>query len=181
MQMPIFITGNQNKADFLAKWLGVSLSHQKIDLDELQALDLHEISEHKARQAYALVQKPVLVEDVGLVFHALGKLPGPFIKWFLQELSLQQICDLLIGYDDRSATSMVCYCLYDGKTCRFFDGALEGTIAESPRGESGFGFDPIFIPSGSDRTHGEMNEADFEAFGLRTTTAFPKLRDYFQA
>ncbi|MEJ0072930.1 MAG: hypothetical protein WDN27_02475 [Candidatus Saccharibacteria bacterium] len=55
-----FITGNQHKADFLAKWLGMELTHQKLELDELQSLDLHEIVEHKVRQAYDALQAPRL-------------------------------------------------------------------------------------------------------------------------
>jgi non-canonical purine NTP pyrophosphatase (RdgB/HAM1 family) len=173
-----FITGNQNKADFLAKWLGIGLPHQKVELDELQALDLHEIAEHKARQAYDIVQKPVLVEDVSLTFHAFGKLPGPFIKWFLQELDHQQVCDLLAKFDNRGATAGVSYCVYDGSGVRFFDGSVEGTITTSPRGNGGFGFDPIFIPDGSEHTYAEMDNAELAKFALRPTTVFPQLREF---
>lgn len=91
----IFITGNQHKANILAKHLGVAVAHQKLDLDELQSLVLHVVAEHKARQAYDISGKPALVEDVSLTFHALGRLPGPFIKWFIEELSAQQVCDLI--------------------------------------------------------------------------------------
>ena len=70
-----FITGNQKKADYLAKYLGLEVLHEKVDLDELQSLDLREIVEHKVRQAYKKVGKPVIVEDVSLTFTALGRLP----------------------------------------------------------------------------------------------------------
>jgi len=45
--------------------------HEKIDLEEIQSLDLREIVEHKVRQAYDVVKKPVLVEDTSLRFTAL--------------------------------------------------------------------------------------------------------------
>ena len=175
-----FITGNQNKADFLAKWLGVELAHQKVAMDELQSMDSHVIAEHKARQAYDIVQKPVLVEDVSLVFHAFGKLPGPLIKWFIEEMSMQQICDLLEKFDDRSATAGVCYCLFDGSELKFFDGSVEGAIADAPRGNGGFGFDPIFVPNGSTKTYSEMNDEELDTFALRTTTVFPQLREFLK-
>jgi inosine/xanthosine triphosphate pyrophosphatase family protein len=54
-----FITGNQNKADYLAKYLDHPVSHQKVELDEIQSLDLQTIVEHKVRQAYEVVKKPV--------------------------------------------------------------------------------------------------------------------------
>lgn len=172
-----FITGNQSKADFLAAHLGVPLAQQKIELNELQSFSLHEIAEHKARQAYDIIKKPVLVEDVSLTFNALGRLPGTFIKWFLQELSLQQLCDL-IPTDNRTATAAICYCLYDGETIRFFDGEVIGTIATSPRGLGGFGYDSIFIIDGQHLTSAEMSKTDVERFGLRTTTVFRQLRSF---
>ena len=65
-KQPIFITGNQNKADYLAQMLGVPLEHQKIELDEIQSTQLEAIVERKVKQAYAIVGQPVLVEDVAL-------------------------------------------------------------------------------------------------------------------
>ncbi len=62
MKSVTFITGNQNKADYLAKYLGVPVEHHKLDLDELQSLELSVIVEHKVKQAYELVKRPVLVE-----------------------------------------------------------------------------------------------------------------------
>lgn len=123
----------------------------------------------------------MLIEDVSLVFHAFGKLPGPFIRWFIEEMSLQQLCDLLAKSDDRSATAGVCYCLYDGNDLKFFDGSVAGIIADEPRGDGGFGFDPIFIPHGSLKTYAEMNDNDLSRFGLRPTTVFPQLREYLKS
>lgn len=57
---PIFITGNQSKADYLARRLGIAIEHRKIELDELQSTDLHVIVKHKLAQAYAVCQVPVL-------------------------------------------------------------------------------------------------------------------------
>ncbi len=47
-----FVTGNQNKVDYLSKYFGAPIKHIKIDLDEIQSLDLRKVAEHKARQAY---------------------------------------------------------------------------------------------------------------------------------
>lgn len=62
MKDAVFITGNQKKADYLAELLGHPVDHVKVDLNEIQSLDLHEVVKHKLRQAYAEVQRPVLVE-----------------------------------------------------------------------------------------------------------------------
>ncbi|MFA6383501.1 MAG: non-canonical purine NTP pyrophosphatase, partial [Parcubacteria group bacterium] len=86
MKKITFITGNQSKADYLANYLGLPIDHVKIDLDEIQSLDLKEIVTHKVRQAYQKVKKPVIVEDVSLEFKALGGLPGPFIRFFVENM-----------------------------------------------------------------------------------------------
>src|SRR3954462_7153224 len=145
--IPVFITGNQHKADQLAQWLGMPLEHRKIDLDEIKSLDLRQVVEHKVRQAYSVAKQPVIVEDVAVTLTAMGKLPGTLIKWFLQELGNDGICKLADSFDDRSAVVSICYALYDGKTMHFFDSHVAGQIAPVPRGET-FGWNPIFIPDG---------------------------------
>lgn len=173
-----FITGNQNKADFLAKWLGMQIPHQKVELDEIQSLDLPEVVEHKARQAYGLVKQPVLVEDVALTFAALKPLPGPLIKWF-EKPGLDVLCQMLDGFGDRSAEARVLYGLFNGEQLHVFEGAMRGEIAKRPRGASGFGFDSIFINEGQTKTRAEMDEATCAATSYRTP-ALAKLRDYLQ-
>jgi inosine/xanthosine triphosphate pyrophosphatase family protein len=60
------------------------------------------------------------VEDVSLEFSALGKLPGTFIRFFVEELSMEQICRLLDG-KDRSAIARCMFGYYDGKLLEFFE------------------------------------------------------------
>jgi len=179
---PIFITGNQNKADYLAKTLGIELEHQKIDLDEIQSSDPFEIVEHKVRQAYSIVGKPVLVEDVSLAFSALDGLPGPFIKFFVEaDNGLENLCRMLDGFEDRSAYGSVIYGYYDGKELKMIAGKLNGSIAKSPRGEGGYGWDKIFEPEGYDGlTRAELSpELDLKSYNeLRD---FEALRVYLNS
>lgn len=177
MKQPVFITGNQDKADYLARHLGIAVDHQKVALDELQSLDLHEIVEHKARQAYDIVKQPVLVEDVSLEFSALRRLPGPFIKFFVEDSGLEACCRMLDGFADRSATARCTFGYFDGETIQLLDGELTGQIAQSPRGENGFGWDKIFIPQGYDITRAEMNNQDDEST-YTTIKPFAKLREF---
>lgn len=126
-----------------------------------------------------MIQTPVLVEDTSLVFTALGRLPGPLIKWFLTELDNVGLCKLLDSYPDRSAVAEVCFGLYDGKTLEIFEGSIKGTIAESPKGERGFGWDTIFIPEGHTKTWGEMSpeeqgETSMRRIALQKLEAFLK-------
>lgn len=158
-QIPVFITGNQSKADYLAKYLGHEVGHQKVELDELQSLDLHTVVEHKVRQAFAIVDRPVLVEDVSLEFTAFGRFPGTFIKHFVDEVPLENICRALDSLD-RGAVARCMFGYYDGTEVTFFEGELRGTIAQHPVGTGGYGWDKIFIPEGYQQTRAEMNEID---------------------
>lgn len=152
-----FITGNQNKADYLSKYLGHPVNHVKIDLDEIQSMDLKEIVEHKVRQAYEKIKSPVIVEDVALEFEALGGLPGPFIRFFVDNVPFETICNMIDG-KTRKATAKTVFGYYNGETLELFEGKLEGSIAEVPAGENGFGWDRIFIPEGYQVTRASLDE-----------------------
>jgi len=166
-KLPIYITGNQNKVAYLAKTLGIELEHHKLDLDEIQSLDPYEVIEHKVKQAYELLQRPVLVEDTSLFFNALDGLPGPFVKFFVTAKDGQNImCRMLDGFSDRSAYASAIYAYYDGNELHTFAGRLDGTIATSPRGGGGYGWDGVFEPAGyGGLTRAELTpEDDIESY-----------------
>lgn len=167
MKKITFITGNAAKAEQLERHLNYPVNHLKLDLLELQSLNLEEVVEHKAREAFKQIHLPVLVEDTSLTFNALGRLPGPLIKWFLTEIENNGLCKLLDGYSDRSALARVVFGYYDGKKLSMFDGEMKGIIAEKPRGEDGFGWDPIFIPKGWSKTWGEMTKEEQAKTSMR--------------
>jgi len=162
-----FITGNAAKAEQLGRHLEFPVTHRKLDLEEIQSLDLTSIVEHKAKEAYNIVRSPVLVEDTSLTFSALGQLPGPLIKWFLASLGNEGLCQLLNGYDSRQALAEVRCAVYDGKELLTFLGSKKGSISETPRGGVGFGWDSIFIPDGQTKTWDEMTVDEQKATSMR--------------
>ena len=180
-QLPIFITGNQHKADYLSRQLGVQLDHQKVDLDEIQESEPTRLLEHKLKQAYETVQRAVLVEDVSLSFAALGGLPGPYIKWFIDEAGAEACCRMLDGFDDRSAEAVCTYGYYDGTEMNFFQNRAPGTISEHPRGENGFGWDLIFVNEGYDITRAEMDQETNEATYAIIIKPFSQVREFLQS
>lgn len=171
--LPVYITGNQNKANYLSKSLGINITHQKIDLDEIQSLDPVVVIEHKVRQAYELIRKPVLVEDTSLCFNALDGLPGTFVKFFVEANDgLESMCRLLDGFNDRSAYASAVYGYYDGDKMEFFSGRLDGFIATYARGEGGYGWDKIFEPTGyNGLTRAELSSQD-------DIESYNKIRDF---
>jgi non-canonical purine NTP pyrophosphatase (RdgB/HAM1 family) len=147
-----FITGNAGKAKYLSGYFNLPVEHIKLDLHEIQSVDLKEVVEDKARRAYEIVKSPVLVEDVSLIFKGMKALPGPLIKWFLETLGNEGLCKLVDGLGTRDALAEVQFAICDESGVQIFSGSKDGTIASTPRGEMGFGWDPIFIPTGYDKT-----------------------------
>lgn len=183
--MPLtFITGNQAKADQLSRYLDFEVRHQKLDIPEIQSLDLEEVAIAKAREAYRQLGTPVLVEDTSLIFTALGTLPGPLVKWFYESLGNDGMTELLSGYPDRSAVAKVCFAFCDeraedapNREVKTFWAEKKGTIAKTTSGKMGFGWDPIFIPEGYTQTWGEMTNEMQDKTSVRKD-ALEKLQRY---
>lgn len=173
----IFITGNAGKAKYLSDYFHAPVKHKKLDLVEIQSLDLKEIVEDKAKRAYELVKSPVIVEDVSLTFLGLKKLPGPLIKWFLETLGNDGLINLVNSLDTRSALAEVEFAYCDENGVRTFGASIEGSISDTVRGEMGFGWDPIFIPNGYSKTWAEMTDDEKHATSMRKI-ALNKLKEF---
>jgi non-canonical purine NTP pyrophosphatase (RdgB/HAM1 family) len=145
-----FITGNENKAKYLSELLGVDIGHRKLDLDEIQSVHPEEVVEHKVRQAYTTLQRPVLVEDTCMGLDELGGLPGPFIKFFIEQpTGAENICRMADGLASRRATATTTFGYYDGVEVKLFQNKVYGEVPEHPGKEvSGFGWDTVFVPDG---------------------------------
>lgn len=169
---PVFITGNQNKVNYMTEVIGIDLKHENIDLAEIQSANPEVVILHKVEQAYKILQRPVLVEDTCLSFNVLDGLPGPFVKFFVEaENGLENMCRMLDGFNDRTAYGSVIYAYYDGKEAKYFKGRLDGEIATEPRGTGGYGWDKIFQPEGyGGRTRAELDSDEDKA-------TYSKLRD----
>lgn len=176
----IFITSNPDKVDQLRTYLDYPVAHQAIELTEIQSLSLEEVVRHKAQEAYNKLKRPVIVDDTAVIFSALDRLPGPFIKYFLTELKPEGICRLIDGYDDRSAIGAVGIAYCDGVHTEFFSGEVIGTVAQTPKGAGGFGWDKLFIPDGFTQTRAEMSEDDYAKTSARKI-ALEKLATYLRS
>jgi non-canonical purine NTP pyrophosphatase (RdgB/HAM1 family) len=150
-----FVTGNKNKADYLSRHLGITVKHIKLDLDEIQSLDLNKIVEHKARQAFQKIKKPVIVEDVSLEFEGLGGLPGPFVRFFIDNTPLEAVCSM-VG-ENRRAVAKCVFGYYDGAILKLFKGSLPGFVSRAPAGDGGYGWDKIFVPQGYKITRAQLS------------------------
>ncbi len=162
------MTGNPNKVREASEILDLTLESVQVDgLFEVQSPDLDIVVRHKAEQAFSILQCPVMVEDSGLVFNAWNGLPGALVKWFEETVSCDGMLKMIEGFDDRSATAICCFAVYDGKDMKIARGEVNGTLSSSIRGNSGFGWDVIFIPEGYEQTYGEMSPNEKNAISHR--------------
>ncbi len=171
-----YITGNPEKAKRFSRHLGMELAHQALDIPEIQSLSIDEVVEAKARSAFASLGSPVIVEDTALTFTALGQLPGTFIKFFLDSMSIEEITQL-VPADNRTAYCEVAIAYYDGDRLEVAKSHVPGTIAEAPRGTGGFGWDAIFITDEHPhQTMAELSETEYETIYAKTIKPFTALR-----
>jgi non-canonical purine NTP pyrophosphatase (RdgB/HAM1 family) len=172
-----FVTGNKNKLAEAEKILGIALDSFAVDLDEIQGLDPIKISEHKVMQAWDKLQKPLFVLDQSICIHCLNDFPGPLIKWFWEQVTLKKICDIANSFNDHVIRTETVITYFDGVEIKHFKGEISGTIPTEPRGEKGWGWDPIFIPEGQEKTYGEMDPKEILKFRSHKI-ALEKLRDF---
>jgi non-canonical purine NTP pyrophosphatase (RdgB/HAM1 family) len=173
----VFVTSNVGKLREAEAVLGRALDHCALDLPEIQTLDLHEVVRGKAVMAFEQLGRPVLVEDTGLEIAGLNGFPGPLVRWLLTSVGPQGIARIAHCFADPGAIARCLVCATDGSEEVFGEGEVNGTIATAPRGDGGFGWDSIFVPSDGDgRTYGEMAVGEKNLISHRHK-AFTALRD----
>ena len=128
----------------------------------------------KARAIAAYTQLPAVSDDSGLTVHALNGMPGILsARWAGKhgddranlELVLGQLADI----DNRGA-AFICVAalaLPDGSREWTTTGVLSGSLTRAPRGENGFGYDPIFVPEGMKTTTAQLAPQEKDAISHR--------------
>jgi XTP/dITP diphosphohydrolase len=119
----------------------------------------------KARELAVATGCWSLADDSGLEVTVLGNAPGVYSARYAGEPSNDdrnnaKLLRELTGVEDRSARFRCCMALADPEgTVRVVNGVCPGTILEAPRGEKGFGYDPLFVPDGYDQSFAELPAA----------------------
>lgn len=176
-----YITSNQKKFEEAQHILkGWDLERIDLDLTEIQG-EQEEVTRAKAKEAFRILSRPLIVEDVSLCCPAIGGLPGPYIKAFLTKLGDVGFYELIHKYDDHSVEA-VCSVGYiaPGMEPLIFEGSITGKIVP-PKGETRHGkisWNTIFLPDGHKKTFGEMTIEEHAGVSMRFV-ALNKLRKYF--
>ncbi|MXR21796.1 RdgB/HAM1 family non-canonical purine NTP pyrophosphatase [Halobacterium bonnevillei] len=173
-----FVTTNPGKVAEAEEYLADVSDVDRFDYDytEIQSDDLAEIAARGAEDAFQSQdsQVPVVVDDAGLFVRALDGFPGPYSSYVEDTLGVERVWQLCEGLENRRAAFRCVVAYADGDTTETFAGSVQGTIV-APRGEGGFGYDPIFDHDGE--TFAEMDTAEKNALSHRGR-ALAKLADW---
>ena len=178
MQQLIFATNNQHKTEEIrsvlkARFNIITLTEAGIEIDIPEPFDtLEENAREKATTIYNLTGISCFGEDTGLETHALNGEPGVKSARYAGEerdfaANIEKLLNRLKDKTDRTARFRTVISLILEGTEYQFEGICEGYIAEAPRGEKGFGYDPVFIPLRSNRTFAEMSLTEKNQYSHR--------------
>jgi XTP/dITP diphosphohydrolase len=141
----------------------VTLDEAGISIDIPEPHDtLEKNASEKSTTLWRLTGKYAFGEDTGLEVAALNGEPGVKSARYAGEdkafdKNIEKLLDKLRGKSDRSARFRTVISLVFRENEYLFEGTCDGSIENAPRGNGGFGYDPVFTPAGSDRTFGEMS------------------------
>lgn len=160
----IFVTTNKGKleeAKDIGAHYGIGFIPNNYDAYEPRSPDPVEIAVESAKDAYARIQKPLIVEDSGFFIDEFKGFPGTYSAYVFKTIGVEGVLKLMEGVEDRRATMVSAVAYTDGEQVKTFKGDVRGTVPDSQKGTSGFGYDPIFIPEGRGKTFGE--DLDYKA------------------
>lgn len=187
-QKIVFATNNAHKLEEVAAILGESyevLSLREIgcEADIPETADTfadnalqkaHYVKEHFGYDCFA--------DDSGLEVDALDGAPGVYSARYSgggSEENMTKLLHNLTGKSERGAQFRTVIALLIGEDTRMFEGIVRGTIIEERRGEGGFGYDPIFVPEGYDKTFAELGSEIKNRISHRAQ-AVEKLAEYLK-
>ncbi|MBP7807780.1 MAG: non-canonical purine NTP diphosphatase [Bacteroidia bacterium] len=163
----VFASSNQNKVIEIQKVVGSKIKLLSLnDINCTQEIEetgktFQENALIKARYVFEKYNKNCFADDSGLEVEALNNEPGVYSARYAGEPkndanNTQKLLKELASKTNRNACfKTVIALVIDGKE-QFFEGIIKGHIALEPTGSGGFGYDPVFIPEGYDRTFAQM-------------------------
>lgn len=203
----VLATRNEHKVHELARILGDLVTELDLEVVAVTAYPgVEDVPETevtfagnsllKARAVVAATGRPALADDSGLAVDVLGGAPGVFsARWSGSragsgasrqerdranlELLLEQLADVPDGHRGAAFVCAAVLVLPDGRYA-VAEGRVPGRLVRAPRGENGFGYDPIFVPEGDVRTLAEHTDTEKDAIshrGRAFRALAPSLRD----
>lgn len=164
-----YVTTNKGKVSSLQSILankGITVVQTPIELVELRSLNVEEIAQSKATQAFNKIQKPVVVSDAGFYISSLNGFPHTYVNFVLTTIGLDGILKLVDG-KDRYCEFVECLAYLDDKLTspKYFVGKVGGTLStnihELRNSQTWSELSRIFIPSQADKTLSSMGHDEY--------------------
>ncbi|QGA80660.1 non-canonical purine NTP pyrophosphatase [Candidatus Nanohalobium constans] len=176
-----FATGNSGKVEHAQNILSeCEVEQLDVETVEPQSGSIEEIALSKVKQ---VVEKSdledstfLIADDSGLFVDSLNGFPGPLSSPFDSMVGKERLLDLVDPGADAKFRAAIALHVPDGED-RVFTGKVEGEIVE-PRGEGGFGYDPLFLPEGNDKTWGE--DPEFKDENSHREEALIQLKEFIE-
>ncbi len=174
----MFATNNAHKLEEIRAILGedfqvLGLSDIGCNEDIPETADtLEGNAEIKARYVKEHYGYDCFADDTGLEVEALGGAPGVYSARYAgpghdSAANVALLLKNLEGKSDRAARFRTVIALVEGDKITLVDGVVEGRIIDELRGDNGFGYDPIFVPEGYDKTFAEMDSKEKNSISHR--------------
>ena len=167
MKQIVFATNNKHKLEEIRNTLDNTLNI--LSLDDINCHEdipetgstIEENALIKARYIKEKYGYDCFADDTGLEIKSLNNEPGVYSARYAgndhnSEKNMQKVLENLKGKNDRSACFRTCIALITSNNEYLFEGKIEGEIITEKKGESGFGYDPIFVPDGYTQTFAEL-------------------------
>lgn len=179
----MLVTGNQQKALEIERAVssyGISLTHQAVDIVEIQAQTLEEVIINKVEQAFACVKQPVLVDDTGIFFRGYDHFPGVYCRFMAMNLGFKGLLRLIEPGQVAYFSSFIAFKANAKQPAQLFNGKCFGTLTKKLHGpiKQKMPYDNFFIPNGDTRTFAEMGVADKQKYDHRSK-AVKKFARYY--
>ncbi|HBS47781.1 TPA: hypothetical protein DEO28_01885 [Candidatus Dependentiae bacterium] len=163
-----YATSNPGKFDEVNRFLkshvssSINLKQFDGDLFEHQTTDAKAIAISKAKQAFEILKKPVLVDDAGIYFKCFNNFPGTMTKFILRGIGFEGVFSLL---GKNMEAYFLLYMVYiDENNLEVFEGRCDGKIVKPSNFDApkGLPWDAIFVPDGSDKTYSQIRGSEDE-------------------
>jgi XTP/dITP diphosphohydrolase len=174
--MIYFVTSNKGKYAEAQAMFG-DLVQKDIGYAEIQADTLEEVALYGMKEVALRLEGPVMLEDAGLFVQALRGFPGVYSAYVQRTIGNAGILRLMEGEEDRSAyfKSVVAY-VEPGMQTKLFSGEVHGQIGFEPRGNQGFGYDPIFYVDGISLAEMDMKKKNLISHRAKSMRALNEWR-----
>lgn len=191
MKKLVFATNNAHKLEEIRAILG-----DKVEILSLNDIDCHADipetadtlegnAELKAAYIYTNYGLDCFADDTGLEVEALNGAPGIYSARYAggeghdSEANMKKLLTEMAGKTNRNAQFRTAICLIENGNKHLFEGIVKGRIIKAKRGNSGFGYDPVFIPEGYNETFAEMGNTEKNKISHRAR-AVAALCEYLQ-